>query len=55
MNDYNVNHDAEWLADVCKRLFVGSDNDFDKGWNMALRSVINIIEECMIPKEGEEE
>lgn len=51
--EYNVNHDAEWLASVCRRMITSSEiakhNDYDKGWNKALHSIIDIIEGSMIP------
>ena len=56
--EYNVNHDAEWLASVCRRMTTSSEiaknNDYDKGWNKALHSVIEIIESSMIPPSGKE-
>lgn len=55
---YNVNHDAEWLASVCRRMTTSSEiarnSDYDKGWNKALHSVIDIIEGSMIPPKEDE-
>lgn len=55
MHEYNVNHNAEWLRDVCSLMRTDSEiarrNDFDKGWNDALTRVIGLIEDGMIPPE----
>lgn len=55
---YNVNHDAEWLAGVCRSMITpfgkAKDREFERGWDRCLHCVITIIEECMIPPESED-
>ena len=57
IHEYNINHDAQWLRDVCSLMRTSSEiakkNDFDKGWNDALTRVIGIIEDGMIPPKDE--
>lgn len=58
IHEYNVNHTAEWLRDVCSLMRTSSEiarkSPYDMGWNEALSRVIGIIEDGMIPPAGEE-